>query len=92
MSRVNTAKMEKEEAFELMYPRENRVEEETRIWQAYINNMYQKSYKILLQEQEKQYVRNFGKYCSKMEKLSEEQEEMYKRFREIFSSDRFSSK
>ena len=68
-----------------MYPKENRIEEETRIWQAYINDMYENSFKILLQEQEKLYLRNFSKYCGKMEKLSQEDEELYKKFREIFS-------
>ena len=92
MSRVNTSTLPKEEAFEIMYPRENQVEEETRIWQAYINDMYESSFKILLQEQEKLYLRNFSKYCSKMEKLSEEDEELYKRFREIFSYERNAGK
>ena len=71
MSRVNTSNVDKEEAFSMMYPRENRIEEETRIWQAYINDMYENSFKTLLQEQEKLYIRNFSRYCSKMEKLSE---------------------
>ena len=88
MSRVNTSKIDKEEAFSMMYPRENRVEEETRIWQAYINEMYEGSFKTLLQEQEKLYIRNFSRYCSKMEKLSQEEEETYKRFREIFASEK----
>lgn len=48
MSRVNTAKMDREEAFQIMFPRDNRVEEEMRIWQAYINDMYEKTFKILI--------------------------------------------
>lgn len=49
-----------------MYPRDNRVEEEMRIWQAYINDMYEKTFKILIDEQEKQYLKYFGRFCTKM--------------------------
>ena len=61
------------------------LEEETRIWQAYINNMYEKSFRILLKEQEKMYVKNYGKYCGKLEKISEEQVQIYEKFKEIFA-------
>lgn len=54
-----------------MYPRDNRAEEEMRIWQAYINDMYEKTFKILINEQEKQYLKYFGRFCTKMQKLSE---------------------
>jgi hypothetical protein len=43
--------MSKEDAFELMFPKENQMEEEMKIWQAYINNMYESSYRTLLKEQ-----------------------------------------
>ena len=71
MSRINTGKMNKSDAFDSMFPRDNQIEEETRIWQAYINNMYEKSFKMLLKEQEEMYVKNYGKYCVKLEKISE---------------------
>lgn len=31
-----------------MYPKDNKMEAEMRIWQAYINDMYQKSFLILI--------------------------------------------
>lgn len=31
-----------------MYPKENKAEEEMRIWQAFINEMYEKSYRVLI--------------------------------------------
>lgn len=31
-----------------MYPKDNKAEEEMRIWQAYINDMYEKTFKILI--------------------------------------------
>lgn len=49
-----------------MFPKDNKIEEETRIWQAYINDMYEKTFKMLIEEQEKLYVKNFGKFCLKL--------------------------
>lgn len=67
-----------------MFPRDNKIEEETRIWQAYINDMFEKTFKILINEQEKQFLKHYGKLCYKMDKLNLEQREMYQRFKEIF--------
>ena len=47
--------------------------------------MYEKSFRILLKEQEKMYVKNYGKYCGKLEKISEEQVQIYEKFKEIFA-------
>lgn len=47
--------------------------------------MYEKSYRILLKEQEKMYLKNYGKYCGKLEKISEEQVQIYEKFKEIFT-------
>lgn len=51
MSRVNTDKMDKEDAYQMMFPKDNKIQEQTRIWQAYINDMYQKTFRILINEQ-----------------------------------------
>jgi ABC-type Zn uptake system ZnuABC Zn-binding protein ZnuA len=51
-----------------------------RIWQAYLNEMYEKSFKILISEQEQLYKKNFGKFCAELKKLAQEKSEMYKKF------------
>ena len=51
MSHLNITTMDKEEVMAMMLPRENQEEEELRIWMAYINQMYEKSFLTLLQEE-----------------------------------------
>ena len=59
-----------------------------RIWQAYVNNMYERSFKILLKEQEKMYIKNYGSYCKKIEKVNEEQGHIFQKFKEIFLNEK----
>lgn len=49
---MNIAVMEKDEVFALMFPRDNKNEEELRIWVAYLNKVYEHSFKQLLKEEE----------------------------------------
>ncbi len=44
--------MEKDQVFEMMFPRDNKTEEEMRIWIAYLNKAYEDSFKNLLKEEE----------------------------------------
>jgi len=36
----------------MMFPRDNKMEEELRIWMAYLNKVYEDSFKMLLAEEE----------------------------------------
>jgi hypothetical protein len=51
-----------------------------RIWQAYLNDMYEKSFTILISEQERLYIKNFGKFCAQLKKLALEKSEMHTKF------------
>lgn len=53
-----------------MYPKDNKKEKEMRIWQGYLNQMYEKSFIMLISEQQKLFVKFFGKYCTQMKKLA----------------------
>ena len=48
---MNLTSMNKDDIFPLMFQRENKQEESTRLWLAYVNNLYLKSFKMILEQE-----------------------------------------
>lgn len=75
--------MSKDEKYNLMFPSENEIESEMRVWLSFINNNYKKSLKTMIKSQEKEMLIKFLKYSLDFLCLSEEVNMTYKKFNEM---------
>lgn len=80
-------KMNKEEAFEKMFPNDNELEGQARIWLSFANQNYLASFKQFLVCQEQALLTDYQAYTDKYLSFSTEVRQTFENFREIVGVD-----
>lgn len=83
LARIRTLdlkEMSREGIHDVMFPKQNEVEEEKRVWIGFLNYKYEKSFNLLVGAQEKRYKEHFKRYDEKMRKLKHEEISAFQQF------------